>query len=62
MPYMSGGRLLQVNVSDGGVPKLPVPAARITGDGVEGDRQLGESGQIGFPLIARWGRASVASP
>jgi MOSC domain-containing protein YiiM/GNAT superfamily N-acetyltransferase len=33
------GRLLQVNVSGGGVPKLPVPAARITTSGVEGDRQ-----------------------
>ena len=33
------GRLLQVNVSEGGVPKLPVPAARITMAGVEGDRQ-----------------------
>ncbi|CAN5123836.1 hypothetical protein BH23CHL9_BH23CHL9_11770 [soil metagenome] len=36
---VSAGRLLQVNVSDGGVPKLPVAAARITSDGVEGDRQ-----------------------
>ncbi len=38
---MSDGRLLQINVSDGGVPKLPVPAARVTSDGVEGDRQRG---------------------
>src|SRR5437016_13900214 len=29
----------QVNVSDGGVPKLPVPEARITVHGVTGDRQ-----------------------
>ncbi|MFO0706158.1 MAG: MOSC domain-containing protein [Nitrospira sp.] len=29
----------QVNVSDGGVPKLPVFEARITAQGVEGDRQ-----------------------
>jgi len=36
---MSDGRLLQVNVSPGGVPKLPVSAARITSEGVEGDRQ-----------------------
>ena len=34
-----GGRLLQVNVSRGGVPKRPVDAARITVMGVEGDRQ-----------------------
>jgi len=40
---MSDGRILQVNVSAGGVPKLPVPAARITGDGVEGDRQREET-------------------
>ena len=40
---MSEGRLLQVNVSDGGVPKLPVDAARITILGVEGDRQGSET-------------------
>lgn len=33
------GRLLQVNVSRGGVPKRPVPRARVTLLGVEGDRQ-----------------------
>jgi MOSC domain-containing protein YiiM len=31
--------LYQINVSDGGVPKLPVGQARITSQGVEGDRQ-----------------------
>jgi MOSC domain-containing protein YiiM len=36
---MTDGRLMQINVSEGGVPKLPVPAARITVAGVEGDRQ-----------------------
>jgi MOSC domain-containing protein YiiM/GNAT superfamily N-acetyltransferase len=36
---VTDGRLVQVNVSEGGVPKLPVPAARITVAGVEGDRQ-----------------------
>ena len=36
---MSRGRLLQVNVSPGGVPKHPVPEARVTALGVEGDRQ-----------------------
>jgi MOSC domain-containing protein YiiM len=35
----SAPRLYQINVSNGGVPKLPVPQARITVDGVEGDRQ-----------------------
>ena len=38
---MSEGRLLQVNVSEGGVPKRPVTSARITSDGVAGDRQRG---------------------
>jgi len=36
---VSDGRLVQVNVSAGGVPKLPVVSARVTRDGVEGDRQ-----------------------
>ncbi|MER3424284.1 MAG: MOSC domain-containing protein [Nitrospiraceae bacterium] len=31
--------LHQINISDGGVPKLPVPEARITRHGVAGDRQ-----------------------
>ena len=39
MPGMEDGRLVQVNVSPGGVPKRAVPAARITTGGVEGDRQ-----------------------
>ena len=40
---MGEARLLQVNVSDGGVPKLPVDAARVTKNGVEGDRQRAET-------------------
>ena len=36
---MTAGRLLHVNVSNGGVPKLAVDEARITRFGVEGDRQ-----------------------
>lgn len=48
---MADGRLLQINVSDGGVPKLPVPAARITPLGVEGDRQRAETVH-GGPLRA----------
>lgn len=31
--------LHQISVSDGGVPKLPVPEARVTVEGVAGDRQ-----------------------
>jgi MOSC domain-containing protein YiiM len=33
------GTLVSVNTSDGGVPKLPVPEARVTATGVKGDRQ-----------------------
>jgi MOSC domain-containing protein YiiM len=35
----AGGRIVQISVSPGGVPKLPVEAARITADGLEGDAQ-----------------------
>jgi MOSC domain-containing protein YiiM/GNAT superfamily N-acetyltransferase len=38
-PHVRDGRVVQVNVSDGGVPKRPVEAARVTRAGVEGDRQ-----------------------
>jgi MOSC domain-containing protein YiiM len=33
------GSVVSVNVSDGGVPKLPVKEATITADGLSGDRQ-----------------------
>ena len=33
------GTLVQVNVSGGGMPKLPVPSAKVTAHGVDGDRQ-----------------------
>lgn len=33
------GRVVQINVSDGGVPKLPVPLAQVTALGIVGDRQ-----------------------
>lgn len=33
------GRVASLNVSDGGVPKLPVRSAEVTPDGVAGDRQ-----------------------
>ena len=36
---MMTGHIVQISVSNGGVPKTAVPAARITADGVEGDRQ-----------------------
>ena len=31
--------LYQINVSDGGLPKAPVPEGRVTSEGVKGDRQ-----------------------
>ena len=34
---MSAGRIFQINISPGGVPKLPVETARITHLGIEGD-------------------------
>ena len=33
------GRVVRINISDGGVPKSPVERARVTRDGVGGDRQ-----------------------
>jgi MOSC domain-containing protein YiiM len=35
----SSGILLQINISPGGMPKLPVMFARVTSAGIEGDRQ-----------------------
>ena len=35
---MGRGRIVQISVSPGGVPKLPVPAARVTELGLEGDQ------------------------
>lgn len=31
------GRIVQINLSDGGVPKLPVPAGEVTLAGLEGN-------------------------
>ena len=36
---MSEGRIFQLSVSDGGVPKLAVREAALTAEGLEGDRQ-----------------------
>ena len=33
------GRVISIHVSNGGVPKLEIPSARVTAAGVEGDRQ-----------------------
>lgn len=43
MSEASGGRLIQISVSDGGVPKHAVPQARVSSHGVEGDRQRNQS-------------------
>lgn len=45
------GTLVQINISGGGMPKLPIPEARITYDGVEGDWQLDRK-HHGGPLRA----------
>jgi MOSC domain-containing protein YiiM len=39
VPMYVEGRIVQISVSNGGVPKTAVPEARITEEGVEGDRQ-----------------------
>jgi MOSC domain-containing protein YiiM len=39
MDPFASGRIVQLSVSNGGVPKTAVPAARISETGVEGDRQ-----------------------
>ena len=33
------GRVVSIHVSNGGVPKLPIPSARVTAAGIAGDRQ-----------------------
>lgn len=38
-PVRSAGVVHQINRSSGGVPKLPVPSAQVTPDGLEGDWQ-----------------------
>lgn len=38
-PSSHGGRVVQVNTSDGGVPKRAVDGVTVTSDGVAGDRQ-----------------------
>lgn len=37
-PLVMRGRITQINISQGGVPKRPVPAAEVTPDGLSGDR------------------------
>ena len=32
------GSILQINISPGGIPKLPIPEAQVTGEGIRGDR------------------------
>ncbi len=36
---MTTSRVFQINISDGGVPKLPVQSVEVTADGLAGDRQ-----------------------
>ena len=39
MTALSAGKITQINISDGGTPKLPILKAQITPDGLIGDRQ-----------------------
>ena len=39
MTKLSSGQIIQINISDGGTPKLPIPEVQITPDGLIGDRQ-----------------------
>jgi MOSC domain-containing protein YiiM len=39
MPKSPPGQIIQINISDGGTPKLPISEAQITSDGLIGDRQ-----------------------
>lgn len=38
-PVLRCGKLDQLSISDGGVPKLPIDEAGVTVDGIQGDRQ-----------------------
>lgn len=50
-PEPTKGRIVQVSVSPGGVPKTPVPTARVTQQGVEGDAHR-DTEHHGGPLRA----------
>ena len=39
LPKRTSGRVAQLNVSEGGLPKLPVPSATVSWQGMDGDRQ-----------------------
>jgi MOSC domain-containing protein YiiM len=39
LPAQAEGRVAQLNLSDGGLPKLPVPSVTVGWGGLEGDRQ-----------------------
>jgi MOSC domain-containing protein YiiM len=39
LPSRTAGRVAQLNVSQGGLPKLPVPSASVSWRGMDGDRQ-----------------------
>ena len=54
---MSQARIFQINLSNGGVPKLPVHTATVTPLGLEGDRQ-NDLEHHGGPGPAQVSRAS----
>ena len=39
MRFSSSGQIIQINISDGGTPKLSIPEAQITPEGLIGDHQ-----------------------
>ena len=39
MKFSSSGQIVQINISDGGTPKHPIPKVQITPEGLIGDRQ-----------------------
>lgn len=47
------GTIIQISVSQGGVPKLPIPQAHVTLLGLEGDRRYSRISQNHFPGQSR---------
>jgi MOSC domain-containing protein YiiM len=55
------GQIVQINTSDGGVPKRPTPEAEITWDGLEGDRQAdGKHHGRAFQAVSLWSAEAIA--
>jgi MOSC domain-containing protein YiiM len=61
-PQSTHGRVASINVSDGGVPKLPVGRVRVGWRGVEGDRQASRRhhGRV-FQALSLWSAEVIAA-